>query len=339
MRSQSDIRRLLIELLPAGSEELYDLDITAFIGGTVNALAGAFKDTATDLIDQLRLEVNPSTIDEKIPDWEQACGLSNTLLAQFGTKEQRRNAILSVLREQSSFSLDDIRAAVQPYLLYDDPADIQIVETPRDVLGLAHTYLNGTPVVIGASGSGSSSVQVLDDPAVSPAGATAFISVTGHLDEMTFRLTGPDGRAKNWPAAFLGTATVSMGTYALYGIEFAGAKIRGSWTLSFTCGASAGATLESWGVFVEGLGVNFDNRVPPQRTGQGLGAAIYEFGVVADPALLGVGFDLQGAYKAIQKVKPAHVLGDILVKNSITNDACAIPDEPATLPDQVLPCS
>lgn len=338
MRSQADIKALLVGLLPAGSEQLYNLDNSAYIGGTLNALAAALKETETEAIDQARREVNPSTIAAKIPDWEQACGLSNTVLAHFGTRDQRRNAILSVLREHSSASLEDIRAAVQPYFLYQNPAQIEIIETPRSSLMVAHTCLVGTPVAIGPSSSGRIAVTVLDDPAVSPAGATAFISVTGRLEELSFRLTGPDGRAKSWPAGYLGSGSVTAGTYKLYAREFAGAKIRGSWTLTLTSGPSDGATLESWGCFVEGLGATFDTSSPPQRIGQGLGAAMFEFAVVADPALLGAGFDLEGAAGAIQKVKQAHLVGTIVLKNQITTDGCAIPDEAATLPNRSIPC-
>lgn len=337
MRTRADIKALLISLLPAGSEQLYALENTDNIGGTLYALAGALKDTATDRVEALRREVNPATIVEKIPDWEQACGLSNTALAKFGTPLQRRNAVLSVLREHGSFNLDDIRAAVQPYFLYADPSQIQIVETYQPYLAALHTYANPTPLVLGPSATGSRLVKVLDDPRVSPAGAQVLIGLSGVLDEIGFVLTAPDGRAKVFAPGYLGRGTVAVVAYILYAAEMVGAAIRGTWTLAMTTGPSAGATLTNWSLYVEGLGVNFDNASPPNRIGEGLGAAMFQFGVVADPALLGAGYDLEGAYRAVQKVKPAHTIGVILSKN-VLGGICPIPDDPPTIPDRVIAC-
>ena len=88
----------------------------------------------------------------------------------------------------------------------------------------------------------------------------------------------------------------------------------------------------------QGLGVNYDAATPPNRIGEGLGAALFEFLVIADPALLGTGYDIEGAFKAIQRVKPAHVLGSIVVKNTVMGGGLlAIPDEPTTLPSRSIP--
>jgi len=337
--TQAELRRLLIALLPDGSEDLYALETTDFIGGTINALAGALKFNVADRIDQLRKEVNPATIEESIADWEAACGLSHTVLASFGTAEQRRNAILSVLREHGSFSLDDIRAAVQPYLVYADPSQIEIIEPDRIAQQAAHTYPYASPMTATfPNNAASSSVFVADDPRVSPAGATINLNLTGLLDEVRFRLTAPDGYTKNWLGGFLGSGSVTNQNFVLYAPEMAGRKILGNWTLTVTAGNTTNATVNNWSIFVEGLGVNYDGATPPNRIGQGLGAALFEFLVVIDPALVGTGYDYEGAYRAVQRIKPAHVLGNIVVKNTVMGGGLlAIPDEPTTLPDRSIP--
>lgn len=337
--TREEIRRLLIALFPDGSEDLYAFDTEAYLGGTVDAIAGALKGTLTDRIDQLRLEVNPSTIEESIPDWEGATGLTHTPLASFGTDEQRRNAILSVLREHGAFSLDDIRAAVQPYLQYADPSQIEIVEPDRVAQQAAHTYADATPYTATAPfNSSSRSISVADDPRVSPAGAIVNLNLTGLLDEVRFRLTAPDGFAKNWLPGFLGSGSVTTQNFTLYAPEMAGRRILGAWTLTVTAGGTTNATIHSWNIFVEGLGVNYDAATPPNRIGEGLGAALFEFLVIADPALLGTGYDIEGAFKAIQRIKPGHVLGSIVVKNTVMGGGLlAIPDEPTTLPSRSVP--
>lgn len=337
--TREEIRRLLISLLPDGSEDLYALGTDSYIGGTINALAGVFKETLTDRLDQLRLEVNPSTVEESIPDWEGATGLTHSVLALFGTDAQRRNAILSILREHGAFSLDDIRAAVQPYLNYADPSQIEIVEPDRAAQQAAHTYADATPYTATFPfNSASRSILVADDPRVSPAGAIVNLNLTGLLDEVRFRLTAPDGYVKNWLPGFLGSGSVTTETFTLFAPEMAGRRILGPWTLTVTAGGTTDATIHSWNIFVEGLGVNYDAATPPNRIGEGLGAALFEFLVIADPALLGTVYDIEGAFKAIQRVKPAHVLGSIVVKNTVMGGGLlAIPDKPTTLPSRSIP--
>ena len=335
--SVDDVKALLVSLLPPGSGDLYALRNSDNIGGLFYAISRTLKAYGLDRLDQLRLELNPSTMVEKIPDWELACGLTNTPVAKFGTVAQRRNAVLAVLRAHASFSLDDIRAAVQPYFLYADPTQIEIIETNRDDLRTAHTYVNASPIILGVNATGGTVINVLDDPRVSPAGATVQIELTGLLEELSFTVTGPDGSggAVQFPAGHLGAGSVTFEVFTLFCKQFAGQSIHGPWRFDVRTGPTMGATVDAWTLFVEGLGVIYDYM--GQRAGQGLGAAIYEFAVVADPALLGTGYDLNAAYRAIQAIKPAHVLGSLVVKNGVAG-VCAIPDEPETIPDACIPC-
>lgn len=337
--SRDEVRRLLISLLPAGSEELYDLSRSAYIGGAIDALAGALKQTLTDRIEALRLEANPSTMAEQIPVWEQACGLAYSPVALFGTLQQRRDAVLAVLRMSGSFSLDDIRAIIEPYFRYESSADIEILETPRADYTTAHTYIGSGPVTVPIFMLGRTAVTVLDDPVVSPAGATAFVLLTTtRADRMVFSLTSPDGFQVVFPAGWLSANPFSVVNvlFTLYAPSFAGKKIQGTWTLGFS-NLAAGATVTSWALFVEGFGVNFDRATPPNRLGEGLGAGMFEFAVVADPAKLGTGYDLEGAERALSRWKPAHTRGTVVQISAVSSAIGAIPDTVNAIPDQAVP--
>lgn len=324
----ADCKKLIQGGFPQGSEWIYDWDNPAAdIGQFFTALGGLFKTYGSDTIDVLRNEVNPTTITQNIPALEGALGLSSTPIAQFGTTDQRRQAILAWLRQAGNNSLDDIRATVQPYLLYADPQDIQILEPDRLALEAAHTY-TGTGFALGAFASGSSTTTVLDDPLVSPAGAWLIVNLTGQIDELSLRLSGP-GFSKAFQRPYLGDGSVVATSFRLGAKEFAGKSIRGTWTL-FVSTQAVAATIHSWGVFVEGLGRNPDGS-------QGLGAAMFEFAIVADPGLVGTGYDLVGAQRAIDRFKPGHTLGAIIQQTGA--DACAIPDTVSAIPDRAIPCS
>lgn len=338
--SQLEVLQLLQRLFPAGAEQLYDLRPGAYIGGTLGALASSLTDTLTDRIAALSDEIIPATMRERIPEWEQACGLAYTPVALYGTLEQRRNAVLAALRMSGSFALDDIRAIVQPYFNYPSAANIEIIETPRAAYTAAHTYTNSAPVSVPALTSGRSVVTVADDTRCSPAGAAVFVTLTTtRADRMTFVLTGPGGDVVafgvNWLSAV--PLAVTSQTFTLYAPAMAGKRIRGDWSLGFG-NLDTSATVESWGLFVEGLGVVYDTATPPNRLGEGLGAGIFEFAVVADPAQLGPGYDLEGALRAISRWKPAHTIGTVASLSTLTGDICAIPDTDNAIPGRAIPC-
>ena len=338
--SRAEVKALLTSLLPAGSEQLYDLSESAYIGGTLSGLAGALKDTLTDRIAVLRNEVNPSTVAELLPEWEQATGLAYTPIALFGTIEQRRNAVLAALRMSGgSFSLDEIRSIVQPYFLYADPSQIAILEPDRGAQRTAHTYINGTPVTVAMGVAGLSAVTVPDDPRVSQAGASAVITLTTtRLDQLSLVIQGPDGFQAVFPAGWLArdATSATFEAFRLFAPGFARKGIRGTWSLGFV-NAAASTTLHTWGLFVEGEGAIFGPGVPPPRLGEGKGAVVFEFAVVADLTKLGTGYDLVGAARAITRWKPAHVNGFIAVTTPM-GSICAIPDTDNAIPDFAIPC-
>jgi hypothetical protein len=96
-------------------------------------------------------------------------------------------------------------------------------------------------------------------------------------------------------------------------------------------------TVSVWSLFVEGLGHNYIG-TPPAPNGQGLGAAQFDFVVVADPALLGTGYDLDGAARALNRWKPAHTHGGLTQLSALLGTVCAIPDTINAIPDNAIPC-
>jgi hypothetical protein len=340
--SQAEVKAVLVSLLPPGSD-WYKLDNTAYIGGTINSLAGTLKDTLVDRIEVLRANCNPSTLTaEGLPELESATGLAYTPIALFGTTNQRRNAVLAALRMSGSFSLDDIRSIVQPYFLYQDSSQIVILETNRATIRTAHTYPFLAPILLSSPVTYTLSLTtpggvVLDDPRISPAGAHLVMNVTGDVGDYTFTLTGPDGTFVNRPRKTFPSGSGTGVSYDVALPKFAGKQIRGPWTITVITGAGD-VTVNSWGVFAEGIGVIYDTSMPPNRVGQGLGAPIFEFAVAADPALLGAGFDLHGAQRALTRWKPAHTLGVIASISPVTGTICAIPDTLNATPDFAIPC-
>lgn len=345
--SRAEAKRLLVSMLPDGADQHYDLD--GDIGKIVYALGGGAK-AMFDACENLLLELDPATATEKIPDWEAALGLSQTRIANFGTIQQRRNQVLAYLRNYNAgFSLDEIRAAVQPFLLYAVPGQIQILETDRAALTTLHTYAaSGTPLVLGGSSSGSIAFSVPDDGDVTEAGVHLTVNLTGTIDQLTFILLGPQG----WPQVgmflpgHLGSGAVVATSYTVYAprdrIFYSGAvgftiagKVGGTWLLLIATGA-AGATIHSASIFVEGIGLDASGNA-------GLGAAMYEFAVVVDPALLGGGFlggnsDVDAAREVLQRLRPAHLKASLVTKNSVVGGGLmAIPDDPATIPDACVP--
>ncbi len=340
-----EAKQLLIKAFGTGMETAYDFEGDP--GLYLEGIAKGLKQAGFDLSDLLRLELNPSTMTQKIPDWEQSCGLSQTGTALFGSTIQRRNQVIGKLRENGSFSLADLRAAMQPYLLYADPNLIEINETDREILRANHTYsFAGVPVTLGIGSSVTLRVTVLDDPRVSPAGAQTNLVLTGDLNEVQFQLTGPGGASKIYPYGYLGTGTVTNQPFTLFAPayrqkslgytvddEFYEKPIRGVWTLFVSARGSA-ITISSASLFVEGLGRD-------SRGGDGLGSPMFTFATVIDYKLVGQGYNVEAAQVAVRHLTPAHCGASIVLKNapgSQDDELCAIPDLPTSIPDQSYPC-
>lgn len=342
----ADVKKMLQSFFPEGTGDyLAWNESAADVCKFFNGAAGVWKTYGTDLIDTIRNEVNPTTVAQKIPEWEQTLGLASTPVAMFGTTIQRRNAIISWLRQSGNNSLNDIRALVQPFFLYDNPSQIQILESSRIDQTLLHTYSNTTPLPIVPNGSGSQTVKVLDDPRVSPAGIVLTLNFSAAtLDQIRVLIEGPDGTRAGWRGdLYLGTGIVGASQYILRSKVFAGKPIKGTWTLTITTGPGA-FVLANWALTpVEGQGVNFDPAITPpgyhRHLGEGLGAALFEFAVVAEEAKLGTGYDLTAALRALRRMKHAHTQCTIVWQARDFVDACAVPDTRSATPDAAIPCT
>lgn len=331
MTTLAEVRQALLAAFPEGFRDYIDTDEPGNVGKFITGAAQAWKAAGFDQVDRMYLEISPLACIEKVPDWEGACGLSETPIAQFGTIDQRRAAYLAKLRESGTSSIPDIQTAVQPFLMYQDQSQIQVLEADRIALQTAHTYTMGA-LVLGASSTGLQNfTPVLDDPRVGAAGAIVTLQLTANLDEFRFSIEGPDGTTATFGPNYLGDGSIVGGDFTVRSKLFVGKRIKGTWSLRIQTGPSAGATLHNATLFVEGLGRNPDGS-------EGLEANIHEFVVFADPALLGTGYDIEGANRTVQRIKPAHTRGAVTL-GSAAGDACAIPDTVSAIPDRAIPCS
>jgi hypothetical protein len=178
------------------------------------------------------------------------------------------------------------------------------------------------------------SFTVLDDPAVSAAGAIVTLQVTHpDLAQLSATLTGPTGSAGqasvSWPAGTVGRGSAAAATLTLRSPTAAGKAIFGAWQLAVSSSGVAG-TLHSASLLVEGAGRN--------PIGQGRGSSVFEWAVRRDPGLAGAAApaDDAAARVAITRVKPAHTIG-YLVFPSTAQDGAAIPDTAQAIPDACYP--
>jgi hypothetical protein len=314
----SEVRELLIQLWPEG--QLYDWHNPASsIFKFLDASAEVLRAFGYEIIDRLRDELSPLTCIDKLADWESALGLETPSDAGI---ERRRASVLSRLREHGGFTRASARAVLVPLLGYRDPAALAIVETKRAAMRAAHTYRDAELSLIPIAPSVlRRSVFVPDGGRVGRAGAQMITRITHPaLERLTIVLEAPDGRRRAWSALPRSTGSVEL---RLCAPEFAGAACGLRWSLTVTDpGPAPGGAVESWAIFVEGIGPG------------GLGGDIFDWGAFADPAHLGssgVAPNLLAAEQAIERIKHAHTRGHLL--RALT----ARPDTPEAIPDLFLP--
>lgn len=328
---------LLVQLFPLGFSKLFG--VINRVGDVYNLLAGisdATKQYVYDNIAQIRLEINPATALYKVPDYENALGLSQTSVALSGTTAQRRTQIISKLREQGAFTLDNIRAIIGPLLGYADPSQLVIVETSRSALTTAHTYANNAGASIGSNSSTAQSVTVLDDGGVSDAGVKLLVNITcTNPEQLSFTLTGPTGGVGSgqavvtFPAGSMPAGSVTGVTYSLSEHSVSpGKKLLGNWSLQINTGAAA-CTLVSWSLFVEGGG----QRDATGASGQG--EEIHEWGIFLSPLLMNSP-NMPAVLSSLQRIKPGDSIVDLLY-----SIAGSYPDTTSgvnsSIPDTCLP--
>lgn len=336
----SDIAALLVQLLPPGVEAFYDLSPGGDPYKYLLSIAEVLKPHGFDLVDLLELEVNPASATEKVADWEGALGVTQTKIALYGNALQRRSQVLSRLREHGASALDAIRSVLGPLLGYADPSQLEIVETPRAQLTGFHSYFKREAGSISIGGGGGTvvvSFDVRDDARVSAGGVRLSLIETNTLarEDLSITLegpTGPDGQASAaWPAGSFGAgeaADLELVARNRAGAE--GKTILGIWTAQLTTSSSA-FTASDVALIVEGVGRDSAGL-------DGLGAEIYHWCALVDPALEGVASlsDRDAARAAVKRLAPAHSRGDLCFVQAFGGTG-AIPDDVAAIPDACLP--
>lgn len=322
--SDDQARSILVALLPPGHP--YDTDNpNADMYSFFHGLGQTLKKFGFDLVDIARVEFNPAAAVQKLPDWEGVLGIVNTSPVQPWLLDTptRQAAIVGKLRESGAVTFDNIRAAIAPLLGYTNPNQLVVYECSRSALTALHTYSTSPVSSIPANSSVSSSITInggSDGGTVSAAGAQVGITITfGDVSQLTVQLTSPSGTAVSWT---LGTGSATSTLYNLYSETFAGVSVDGTWTLKITNASGSTGTLVSWSNFVEGVGQNLAT-----------GGAIFEWGVYADPALVGSSStaNYPAALQALGRIQPsfskAYLLRSIFPYPDTTSGAnMAIPD-------------
>lgn len=336
---------------PEGTEDFVDWEDPQGPGPLMDACGQLLETCGTAGVDELRRELSPLTCSAAgLTIWEQSLGLSNSKIALLGVTERRRAQVLARLRERGVPNRALVQTVLNAFLAYVDQTTIAILESSRaDVRAKNQKRWDG-PVNFGNGAvppTATITWTVWDDPKVSPGGVQIDLNVTcADLETLVVTLTSPGGFTYTWPnpSAKPGDfdyGPIGVGARAagpggvnlrLYARQFIGrTDIFGTWTMTITS-TNVGDNLLSAILFVEGLGRYYDWMGKPW---DGLGAAMYEWGVVVDRALLGADFDLDGARLAVKRLSYARSLGNIVRKRM--DGLIGIPDDPDTIPDEVIP--
>ena len=336
----AQVKAWLISLFPPGADNMYSrAEGDGGTGDYLGAIADGVQANGTDLITTLRTEINPSSAVGKLPEWEDTLGLSSTTVAQSGTTADRQAQVVARLRAWGASTLDNIRAAVQPFFQYVDSSLIQIIECDRSALTTLHTYAFSSGV-IPAGGTLDTYAVVTDGVRVSGGGAHVWAVIT-HAAIQQLRVTLYDaGTATFWTLATpgdLGTGAAVAQTFEFFVKDTEGeTSLAGSWLLSVQdTGATAGTLDAGSQLFIEGIG---RDPLDPFGPVQGLGYEQFLFAVVFDPSLSNVSTpNLAAARLALRKVTPAHCQGYIVQVMS-GGGLCAIVDDAAALVDGCTVC-
>jgi hypothetical protein len=332
-----DLKTELIAGFPSGMEDWIDWFDPDGPGPLLEADAHVLEDCGTGKVDELRRELSPLTCSiQGIQRWERTLGLQNSKVTIAGTETRRRAQVLARLREYGPPTKALVQTVLNAFLVYDDQTQIVILESRRDLLRVknAKTWNGSEP--FGPGTTATLTWVVWDDPRVSKGGAQVDLNVTcADLGTLEATLTAPDGTAHSVPlpigvgARAGGPGGVSL---RLYFPQFVGhTTIFGTWTLELTSN-NVGDNVIQGILLVEALGRYHDWLGKPR---DGLGAAMYEWGVVVEQAKLGAGAELQSALQAVWRLSYARSKGSIIRKPA--NLLIAEPDRDWTIPDQVVP--
>ena len=336
--SVEEVKALIWSLFPVGFSKWADTSPDSDLDLEVEAMAQSLLDDGYDLVASVEAESNPVSLTTLgLPDWERALQLSATPIARFGTVPQRRSWIIAHLRARGTPTRNLIRAVIGPILGYTEAEipNLVIMEVDRSTLRAAHTYAI-TPGAIPAFGAGTyiGTAVVLDNNRVSDAGAQVHFNIThATVQDLLVQMDGPSGVLHTIAAAgSLGTGAVVAAPFMRFLKAAAGELVDGTWRLIITDTAGAGGTVHSADVFVEGMGRQY------WYSPEGLGKSIFDWGVFADAALVGIASpaDFNAARIAMFKIRPAHTLPWLIVGNPIAG-MCWIPN--ISVPGAMVPCA
>jgi len=314
---QNQVRATVKSLFPPGDEELYAWDNPdSYVSRELEGVTTAVRVKGTSAVERVRQEFRPQASTEKAADWERVFGMSQSRTSVYGALEGRRAQIVARWRESGASTLPHIQAALAAVLGYAP----KILEHSRSQMTAQHTYpLPNTPLLIPPFATARASVRIADNAPVSQGGARLTLVVTTQ-SRRTLRLSlfGPAGAS----TSFVTSAGVSGGprTLVLYGRGFAGTAADGLWTLTLFNPSSSPARVEAGSLFVEGIG-------RAQSGAEGLGANIFEWTVLVDPARLGPNADLDFARQLVARWNPAHCRGYLALMAS-SGSPYAVFDDP-----------
>lgn len=296
------LRARLLELYPDGVSGVVDFSEDEDPGRYLTTASEVLKAYGTDQADDVARETSPLTCVDVLPTWESDLGLSGTKAAISGTVAQRQQQLLSRMRERGALTVARIQAVLAPLLGYADPSQLIVKTTSRSELRALHTYQAGA--VLPLDLPASVYFRVMDDAKVSPTGAQVDVtlSVTA-LEDCTFTLVSPAGTSVTQVNA-LGEGATTAEDFRLYFPDCAGldvlppGKIASLWRLDVT----GTGTLDAASLFLEGFGRDSSKL-------DGLGAAIFYWAAVYEPAKSSGGADLDAARAAIRRINFGTRLG------------------------------
>lgn len=336
MATAAELKEALVAAFPSGIDDVVDFgNDPGTAGAHLGAIAEVLKECGTDVVEGLAREVNPLTCDENLARWERLFRIP----ARTATLAQRRARVLSRWREVGQTVCKPmVQAVLAPLLDYQNAADVVIIEADREAQRELHTY-----VWVGSKSFSLSSAtvhwHVYDDALVSPAGAQVDLTLThSDISKIACTLHAPGGQTATVAVGKLGRGSASGDTFRAYFPSLAGVAVGGTlggrWKL--VIGATSGTgTLTAADLFVEGFGRDGARR-------DGLGAAVWRWGVMVEDSKLGPNADLVAAREALERISYACRV-PALLRRSVGSGALpageygAIPNDPNSIPGAALP--
>ena len=332
MSTVEELKAALIAGWPVDVERVVDFEDSP--GLHVGALAAVIKDKLTDTVDTLAVEVNPVTCVQNLPRWERVFGITSPS----SSLAKRRAAEISRFRELGSVVTKPmVQSVIAPLLAMADASQLVVIESDRAALRTAHTYswagtrsYSTTPASI--------RIHVPDDAAVSPAGAQLDLTLTGDLGKLSVTLTAPDSTAVSVGYGNVGRGSVTGGSVRLYFRNLAGAAVGGvfggDWTAALQASSGSGSVTAA-ALFVEGTGRDSTKH-------DGLGAAVWYWGVMVEESKIGPNADLVAARSALQRIHYACRPVSLLRRSSgagalAAGNFAAVPGDPGSIPNGALP--